>query len=561
MVVRAGNGVLEEARSAADDCRWRDVYETLSRADREVALGAEDLELLSTAAFLTGHRDKSRQALLRAYQIRLNNGEKRKAALAAVNIGLDKLDTAEIAQASGCLPASLSGCSAWVAQASALLDGEQEGVEFGYLLVPVAFEHLAAGSAQEDLEESMKVADRAVELGRRFGDEGLVALAGMILGRALVRSQGEHEGMPVLEDSVSTAVMGDVHAPIAGIVLTAAVNAAEEQWDLLRFDRFVRDLANWCGLQQGMVQFRARSLAHEATLNRLHGKWSIALELATEATDPAVSHLDQVALAEAVYEQGEIRRLRGELDAADDAYRRASEMGRDPQPGLALLRLREGEPRTAAGSIARAVAEASQPLDKSRYLPAQVEILVEAGDKDGAEKAAQALEETAGTRDSPYLDATAQQTRAILLLATGEAVSALRHLREASRVWRYLDMPYEEGRARTLMARSCQMLGDEETAVLEAEAAAGIFRRLGAEPDLRDARRIIGKEPEETHGLTSRELQVLRLVAGGLTNKDIADQLVVAVRTVESHVSNLFTKLGVTNRAAATAYAHQNGLV
>ena len=561
MVVGAGFGVLEAARDAADDCRWRDVYETLSRADQEAALGAGDLELLSTAAFLTGYRDRSRQASLRAYQIHVNSGERRKAALAAVSIGLDELDIAEIAQVSGCLPASLSSCSAWVAQAAALLDGEQECVEFGYLLVPVAFEHLAAGSAREELEESVRVAERAVELGRRFGDEGLVALAGMVLGRSLIRSRREHEGLSVLEGSVSTAVMGDVPVPIAGIVLTAAVNAAEEQWDLLRFDRFVRDLVAWCRLQQGMVQFRARALAHEATLNRLHGSWATALEVATEATDPAFGDLDQTALADALYEQGEIRRLRGELEAAEDAFCRAGEMGRDPQPGLALLRLIEGDTGAAAASITRAVAESNRPLERAKLLSSQVEIGVEAGGGDGAERAARALAEIADTRDSPYLDATAKQARAMLLLATGEPLAALRHLREASRVWRHLDMPYEEGRARSLVARSCEMLGDEDTMVLEAEAAAQIFRQLGAERDLRGAERIIARDPEEASGLTNRELEVLRLVANGLTNKEIADRLVVAVRTVDSHVSNLFTKLGVTNRAAATAYAHQNGLV
>lgn len=560
MAVGAGIGVLEGAREAAYECRWHDAYEILSRLDREVALGAEDLELLSTAAFLVGDGDVSRQASMRAYQIRLNSGERRRAAVHAVRIGLDKLDTAEIAQASGCLPASLSSCSAWVAQASALLDGEEECVEHGYLLVPVAFEHLAAGNGPEALEESVRVAERAVGIGRRFSDPELIALAGTVLGWALIRSGREQDGTSVLEESVSVAVAGEVSAPIAGIVLTAAVKAAEEQWDLVRFDRFVRDLADWCGLQQGMVRFRARSLAHEATLNRFHGRWAKTLELATKASDPVVSDLDHAALADTLYEQGEVLRLLGELGAAEDAYRRASQIGRDPQPGLALLRLLQGDKDAAVASMARAVAESSQPLERARLLAAQVEILVEAGDLDGAESAVRDLTEIASNRDSPFLEATGRQAKGRLLLAEGDALSALEHLREACRVWRHLDLPYEEGRARTLVARSCLMLGDEDTMVLEGEAAVRIFAQLGAERDLIDALQIIERKPAQTHGLTSRELEVLRLVAEGLTNREIADRLVVSVRTVDSHVSNLFTKLGVTNRAAATAYAHRHEL-
>lgn len=561
MSAGVGTSVLESAHEAADECRWHDAYEILSQVEREVALGAGDLELLATAAFLTGHEAEFRQASMWAYSIRVNNGERHRAAVHAVRIGLDKLDTAEIAQASGCLPASLSSCSAWVAQASALLEDEEECVEHGYLLAPVAFEHLAAATDLEALEDSVRVAERAVEIGRRFRDPELVALAGMILGRALMRSGREHDGISVLEESVSLAVLGEVSAPIAGIVLTSAVKAAEEHWDLLRFDCFARALADWCRRQQGIVQFRARSLAHEAAIKRFRGRWAKALELATEAADPALSDLDQAALAEALYEQGEVLRLQGQLGAAEDAYRRASQMGRDPQPGLALLRLHEGDTDTAAASVARAVAESSHPLEKAKQLAALVEILVEAGDLDGAVKAVRDLEGIAGPRDSPLLEATARQANGRLALAEGDALSALDHLRGASRVWRHLDVPYEEGRARALVARSCQMLGDEDTLVLEGEAAVRIFAQLGAKADLIDAQEIIARKPEETHGLTSRELEVLRLVAGGLTNRDIADRLVVAVRTVDSHVSHVFSKLGVSNRAAATAYAHRHDLV
>lgn len=561
MTVWAAVGMVECAREAASGGRWGEAYEIMSRVDQKAALAAEELELLSTAAFLTGHSDVSRQASLRSYQIWLNSGERRKAARSAVRLGLDRLDTAEVADASGCLPASLSSCSTWVTHAAALLENEEECVEHGYVLVPSAFEHLVAGNDADGLKEAVRVAKQAVEIGRRFDDPELIAMAEMILGRALIRSGRTHEGMSVVEGSVATAVIGSVPPPVAGLVLTAAVKTAEEQWDLIRFDRFVQVLDSWCERQLGMIQFRARSLGHVATLNRLRGMLAAALESARAATDPALGNLDESALAEALYEQGEILRLCGRLDVAEDAYQSSAEMGRDPQPGLAKLRKSEGESETAAAAIARAVAESDNPLQKFQLLATQVEILVDTGDLDGAERSARELVDIAEARDIPFLDATAREARGMVLLARGEPLSALRDLRETVRVWRHLDLPYEEGRARTLVAQACHLLEDEDSARLEANAAARLFGQLGAERDLADAQRIMERRTKDAHGLTRREQEVLRLLAEGLTNKRIAEQLFVAARTVDSHVSNLYTKLGVTNRAAATAYAHQNGLV
>jgi DNA-binding CsgD family transcriptional regulator len=555
----AGDDPLEDARRSATDFRWRDVYEALSRTDRRSALAVEDLELLATAAFLLGRGEECRHAWLRAYQIHVNSGNFRRAALCAVRIGLDQISTGEIAQVAGCLPASLTSCLAWVAQASALLEREEDCPEHGYLLIPVAYEQLAM---EGDAAGAAGTSARAVEVGRRFGDPDLLALGLTIQGRAMVRSWRLGEGMAMLDEAVAVVVAGDVSPSIAGIVLTSAVDASEEAFDLRRLGEWTETLAAWCELQQGMVAFQSRSLAHRATLSQLQGRWDEALEAAQRARDHPIAEADATAAAAAHYRQGEVLRLRGDRPAAEAAYREASRRGLDPQPALALLRLAEGDTKAAVASIGRALGESHDKRERARILPAWVEILLASGDLPAAAEAAEELEEVAAYYGAPILDAIAQHARGAVLLAKGDGPAALKRLRQACRVWRHFGLPYEEGRSRLLVAQCCRLLGDEDTAALELGAARQIFILLAAGPDLTRTYAIFGEtSPPSTHGLTKRELEVLRLLATGLTNRSIADELMVAVRTVDSHVSSIFTKLGVSSRAAATGFAHRHDLV
>jgi ATP/maltotriose-dependent transcriptional regulator MalT len=275
-----------------------------------------------------------------------------------------------------------------------------------------------------------------------------------------------------------------------------------------------------------------------------------------------MSDADPPAAAAALYRQAEVLRLRGELTAAEAAYGRASQLGFDPQPGLALLRLAEGDTHSAVASINRALAESRDRLQRATMLPAAVEILLGSADLPGASKAATELVEIAADHGSPALEAMAKQASGAVLLAKGDALAALPLLRQACRAWRYFALTYEEGRARLLIARCCRILGDADAAALEVSVARRIFTRLGAKPDLAHAGSTFGKVPAaSTHGLTGRELEVLRLLATGLTNRMIADELVVAVRTVDTHVSSILSKLGVSSRSAATSFAYRHHLV
>jgi tetratricopeptide (TPR) repeat protein len=400
----AGISALEGARKAAADRRWLDAYEALSQIDGQSALTAADLELLATASFLCGHAEDCRQARLRAYQIYVNRGEFRRAARCAATLGFDQLSTGEIAQAVGCLPASMSSCSAWVAQGSALLRQEEECAEHGFLLVPMAYEQLVM---EGNPDGAASTAARAAEIGRRFGDLDLLALALSIQGRSTQRSGHVLEGMAVLDESVTAVATGDVSPPIGGIVLSSAIDASEEAFDLGRFDEWTRALTKWCAAQKGMVAFRCRSLAHRARLSELHGRWADALAEAAQACEEYIADADPAAAAAAVYREGEIRRLRGELTAAEAAYDRASQLGFEPQPGLALLRLAEGDTKAAVASINRVLAESRGRLRRARVLPAAVEILLGSADLPGADTAATELAKIAADYGSPALEATA----------------------------------------------------------------------------------------------------------------------------------------------------------
>jgi DNA-binding CsgD family transcriptional regulator len=552
-------GPLESARAAASARRWSDVYEVLDELDRRSALAVEDLELLATAAFLLGHRQECRQVRLRAYQLYLHRGNVRQAARCAARIGLEQLSAGEIAEVAGCLPVSLSACSAWAAQAAALVEREQEGAEHGYLLIPVAYEQLAMHA---DPARASEAAAQAAIIGRRFGDPDLLALALTLQARALVRSARVPEGVALLDESVALVVAGEVSPLVAGLALTAAVDTSRETFELVRADEWTSALARWCARQEGMLTFRCRSLAHRAALEQRHGRWDEALELADRACESPIAELDPSAAGAARYEQGEVLRRRGELRGAHAAFRRAGQLGRDPQPGLALLQLAHGNIAAASASLDRVLGETPERLARAGMLPARVQILLAGGARSIAADAVRELEHLARDHATPALEAAARQANAAVLLAEGDHRAALASSRQAWRAWRHLELPYEEAQVRVLIARCCRALGDEATAALELDAACEAFARLGARPELDRVGALLGQPTHAaSSGLTRREREVLELLASGLTNRAIAELLHVTTRTVETHVSSILTKLGVSTRAAATALAHRRGLV
>jgi DNA-binding CsgD family transcriptional regulator len=447
----------------------------------------------------------------------------------------------------------------WLARAERLLERESgERVERGYLLLPVIFQHEARG----DLEAAAAAASEAASIGETFEDADLFALAAHEQGHILIRSGHPSEGLRLLDEVMVAVTAGELSPIVSGIVYCGVILACQDAHEVRRAAEWTSALTGWCDRQPDLVAFTGRCRVHRAEIMQLHGSWLEALEEAQRAVERCLEGENQVAAGEAYYRQGEIRRLIGDGGAAEEAYREASRLGREPQPGLSLLRLAQGKGEAAAAAIRRAAGEATEQSERLELLPACVEIMLATDDLDTARSAGAELESIAERHPSDAVGALAAQAQGMIALAEREAPAALASLRRAERLWQETKAPYETARVRELLARACREHGDDDTATLELEGARDTFARLGAAADLA---RVDALAPTtasvDSHGLTKRELEVLRHIAAGKSNKEVAAALVVSVRTVDRHVSNIFAKLGVSSRAAATAYAHEHDLL
>lgn len=539
---------LEQARAAYADRSWTSTYERFKRADDAVPLAAHDLELLATSAYMLGRNDEYFEALERAHTEHLNAGDALPAARCAFWVGIQLAQQGEMGRASG-----------WLARSARLVEREgRDCVEQGYLLLPLMFQQEGAG----DLEAAIATAARAIETGERFGDRDLMALAMHSQGHLLALDGRPREGLPLLDESMVAVAAGELSPIVSGIVYCGVILGCQAAYEPRRAQEWTAALAQWWQQQPDMVAFTGRCLVHRAEVLERQGAWADALEEAQRAGPRCLAGKNPKAAGEAAYLKAEVHRLQGRSEAAEEAYREANELGREPQPGLALLRLEHGETDAALAAIRRALGEAMERPKRIGLLPAYVELVLAAGDLRAAQEACRELEELAVGYEGGMLDAVAAHARGTVELAAGNAGSALRSLRTALHAWQGLDAPYEAARSRVRIAKACRALGDSDAAAMEAEAARATFERLGAAPELARLETLSELvEGRGTHGLTGRELEVLRLVAAGKTNRAIAAELVISERTVDRHVSNIFVKLGVASRSAATAFAYEHGLV
>jgi len=515
-------------------------------ADRSEPLSGHDLELYATAAYMLGREADYLAVLERAHRAHLDSGEPLAALRCAFWVGVNLARRGDLSRASG-----------WLGRARRLLD-EQDGdrVERGYLLLPVAFEHDARG----DLEAATTTAGEAAAIGRRFGDADLFALAGHEQGHMLIRSGRIDDGLALLDEAMVAAAAGELSPIVAGIVYCGVILACRDAHEVRRAQEWTSALSAWCERQPDLVAFTGRCLIHRAELLQLQGSWAEALDEARRAGSRSEAGENPAAAAEACYREAEIHRIRGDLKLAEDAYREASSRGREPQPGLALLRLAQGAPDAAEAAIRRVVEETVEPGKRASVLPAYAEIMLAVGDLEAAREACRELEALAEGHGGGALGALGAQARGAVELAAGDTGAALSALRRACDAWQQLEAPYETARAREQIGLACRAVGDEDTAALELDAAATAFAKLGAAPDLARIESL-SDAGGAAHGLTDRELEVLRHLAAGNTNKAIAAELVLSERTVDRHVSNIYAKLGVSTRAAATAYAYEHRLL
>jgi DNA-binding CsgD family transcriptional regulator len=524
---------------------WAEAHAELARADAHSPLGPDALEQFAMAAYLIGHDVESEELLSRAHHAFLALGEPVKAARCAVWITFGLFSRGDRARAAG-----------WAARAHRLIEEEHlDSPEHGYLVVQSALKAVGEG----DIDAARQRFTEAAAIGDRFGDQDLVNLARQGQGRALVRLGRVAEGVALLDEVMVAVTEGELSPIVTGTIYCSVVDACFELFDLRRAHEWTEALDGWCASQPDIVPYRGSCRVHRAEIMALRGRWDEAMREAEYASGgPGAAQ----TLGAAWYQRGELHRVRGEIAAAEEAYRAASEAGRSPQPGLALLRLGQGRVDAAIAAIDRVTDNARERRPRAALLAARIEIRLAAGDRSGARRDADALSTLAGELPSPFLAALARRAEGAVALEEGAAETALHSLETSRDVWRELDAPYETARTQVLIGRACRALGDRDTARMELESACRAFTLLGAVADLAATERV-GRSlvADQTGALTSREVQVLRLVAAGKTNKAIADELGISEKTVARHLSNIFVKLDLSSRAAATAYAFQHQLL
>ena len=537
---------LERGRAAFAKGAWVDAHAALSAADETAPLDPGDLELLATAAYMLGRDDDYLRALERAHYGHLDAGNAPRAARCTWWIGLCLLMLNETAPALG-----------WFARGERLLDREQaDCVERGYLLLAPMLQSFA----ERDFQSAHDAAAEAIEIGERFGDRDLVALGVMDQGHALLELGRARDGLRLIDESMVAVTSGELSPIVAGILYCNTIAVCRNVFEVRRAREWTTALTLWCERQPDMIAHTGVCLAHRAEVMQLQGAWDHALDEAERVATDGV--LNRRASTAALYVQGELHRLRGAFEAAEDAYRLATRQGGEPQPGLALLRLAQGKRDAALAAIRRVARETGPSVVRARLLPAYVEIALASNELDEAASAADELTAIADVQGSDALRAMSAYARGEIALAQGDVDEALTALRESLLRWLTLEAPYEAARTRVLLARVCTELGDHDGAALELEAARAAFEELGARPDLeRLAAFPTPDASRAAHALSPRELEVLRLLASGDTNKAIAAALVLSERTVDRHVSNIYAKLGVSSRAAATARAYEQHLV
>lgn len=539
---------LTRGREAYQQLAWRDAYEHLSAVDQQDSLDAEDLDRLARAAYLTGHLDAANDAWERTHLAYLGRGDIAPAVRCAFWLGLTLVLRGEHARGGG-----------WLGRARHILEeASLDCVEQGYLRLPMALQALGGGDAETAYRTFVEIAETA----DRFGDADLRAFGRLGQGQALVAQGQATPGAAMLDEAMVAVTTGEVSPLAAGIVYCAVILACRDIFDVRRVQEWTAVLSRWCATHQDLKPYRGQCLVHRSEIMQLRGDWADAMNEVRRAREHLSDPPGDPAIGMALYQQGELLRLRGELALAEKRYREATNWGHPAQPGLALLRLAQGRLDDAVAAIDRTVAEAEGAVERSRVLPAYVEVKLAVGDVEDARTAVDELDEIAAAFDSPFLHAVVGYANGSLLLAESDAAAASVALRRAWVAWHELGAPYETARVRLQMARACRQLGDHDTAEMELEAARRVFEQLGAAPALEQVRQLtVRTASPSTGGLTPREIEVLRLLATGATNREIADSLVISDRTVARHVSNMFTKLGLSSRAAATAYAYEHELV
>jgi class 3 adenylate cyclase len=465
---------LSAGRAAFARRAWTEAYERFAEADARAPLSGEDLESYGESAFFAGRGDERLDLKERAYAAYLAAGNRVRAAYFALDLA------GELS-----LRGRMSIASAWARRAEPLLEGEPETYAHGYLALIRG--DMARGRG--DLAEAERQAAEAVEIGKRAGDADLRAMALTALGTVKIGAGSATEGIALLEEAAISAVSGELSPITAGITSCQMISACRDLTDYQRAQEWLEATDKWCRTQE-VSGFPGICRVHRAEIVALQGGWDRAEEELRRATTELKAYSAIPPMADGLYAIGEIRRLKGDADGAEEALREAHALGRSPQPALAMLRLGAGQVKSAQSAIDTALREPNwDQWARARLLAAKVEIAVAAGDVAPARTAAEELATITSGYDSPALRAGTHEANGRVRLAEGDAAAAVDELREAVRKWREVGAAYDVARVRLALSRALRGLGDPDDADLELSAARDEFARLGAKPDLEAAER------------------------------------------------------------------------
>lgn len=549
---RAAADTLRRARDAAAREAWAEAYRLLGALD-SAFLTPDDCAAFADAAWWTSRVDESIGRRTRAYSGYVTAGAARQAGHMAWLLFYEHQLAGRTAVAAG-----------WLRRARRHLHGEPECVEQCYLAWIDAEDAQRRGA----FDEAMAAARHMAGIARRRGSPDLLAMSVQAQAGVLVAQGRVGEGLVLLDEAMCSAMAGELSSFFTGWVYCLGLQQSMACVDLERAAEWTDAAMRWCAAMPAENNFRGLCRVHRVEVLELRGDWPEAMTEA-ERTCAELLPYERRMAAEAVYLVGQIQRRRGELTAAEQSYDRAHELGRDPQPGLALLRLAQGKADASATALRLALADGDGAggLERCRLLSAQVEVCLALGRTAEALTAAEELRSLA--RDwqrrcgsaTTLLHASASTASGAVAFAAGDLDRALRGLRRALALWLELRVPYEAAQVRMTLAAADRAAGDDEGARMELRAAEQAFRQLGAVPDARRAAALLADVRERRPGgLTEREIEVLRLVAAGRTNRAVAAELVISEHTVARHLNNIFAKLDVSSRAAATAYAYRHGL-